>query len=384
MDKIKINMLSSADKIDGQGVGSAYKEQVKLVQEGAADIFDVYVNENVEADIIHHHTIDLGNYFKMRMNKGIQVAYVHFLPHTLEGSISLPRGMFAAFKKYVVEFYKSADYLIVVNPIFIEELVKYGIPKEKVIYIPNYVSKDEFYQKDKSEVNQLRKKFNVSEDDFVVMGVGQVQTRKGVKDFVEIAKSLPNIKFIWCGGFSFGRITDGYDELKTMLENPPKNMQFVGIIPREEMNDIYNVADILFMPSYNELFPMAILEAVNAHKPLLLRDLDLYEDILFHKYATGKNNDDFISWIKKLHEDAETYEKYACYAKEISEYYSKEHVLEMWKDFYLSIYKQRDIIMEERKANKIIQKERMKQQKSVEKQAKIQNKHNKNLKSKGR
>lgn len=29
MEKIKINMLSSADKIDGQGVGSAYLEQVR-------------------------------------------------------------------------------------------------------------------------------------------------------------------------------------------------------------------------------------------------------------------------------------------------------------------------------------------------------------------
>ena len=39
--KIVINMLSSADKVEGQGVGSAYLEQVNLVKEGADDLFTV-------------------------------------------------------------------------------------------------------------------------------------------------------------------------------------------------------------------------------------------------------------------------------------------------------------------------------------------------------
>ena len=59
----------------------------------------------------------------------------------------------------------------------------------------------------------------------------------------------------------------GYDELKEIYQNPPSNVHFIGIVQREEMNDIYNLADILFMPSYNELFPMAILEAVNSQNP---------------------------------------------------------------------------------------------------------------------
>ena len=39
-DKIRIIMYSSADKVDGQGVGSAYEEQVNLIKEGASDIFE--------------------------------------------------------------------------------------------------------------------------------------------------------------------------------------------------------------------------------------------------------------------------------------------------------------------------------------------------------
>ena len=334
MGKISINMLSSADKVAGQGVGSAYLEQVNLVREGASDLFDIYINSHKKCDIVHVHTVDLWNYFKM--NKGVSVCYVHFLPDTLDGSIKLPKIAFNVFKKYVTKFYNKADHLVVVNPIFIDDLVKFGIKREKITYIPNYVSREQFYKKDASDI---RKKYNISDDAFVVLGVGQVQTRKGVMDFIDVANKMPDTTFVWCGGFSFGRITDGYEELKKIYENPPKNVIFTGIVPREEMNDMYNMADVLFMPSYNELFPMSILEAINSSKPLLLRDLDLYKDILFEKYLKGTNNDEFVSKLSDLKNDKKVYNKYSKLSNEISEFYSKEHVLEIWKDFYQSIVK---------------------------------------------
>ena len=262
-------MLSNADKVEGQGVGSAYLEQVKLVSEGASDLFDVRINSVKKADIVHSHTIEPQNYLRMKNNKNANVCYVHFLPDTLDGSIQLPKALFHVFKKYVISFYKTADYLIVVNPTFMKELETYDIPKEKMVYIPNYVSKEDFYEKSEEERFAIRKKYGITEDAFVVIGVGQVQTRKGVLDFIEVAKKLPHIQFVWCGGFSFGKITDGYEELKKVVENPPANVKFLGIIPRSEMNDIYNMSNLLFMPSYNELFPMSILEAVNLKRPVV-------------------------------------------------------------------------------------------------------------------
>ena len=343
MSKITINMLSSADKVDGQGVGSAYLEQVSLLKEGAKDIFEIRINSNKQADIIHHHTIDLDHFFKMQMSDSINVAYVHFLPTTLDGSIKLPKTIFPIFKKYVISFYNSADYLVVVNPSFIKDLVQIGIKEEKITYIPNYVSKEKFYKKNKREIKEIRKKYGFKESDFIVLGAGQVQTRKGVKDFVEVARNTPDIKYVWCGGFSFGKITDGYEELKQIVKNPPENVKFLGIISREEMNDIFNMVDILFVPSYNELFPMTILEAVNSDKPLVLRNLELYEDILFNKYLKGKDNKEFIDSIYKLKNNKELYRKYSIYSKEISEFYSKENVLKLWIDFYTKIFNRKDV-----------------------------------------
>lgn len=338
MKKIKINMLSSADKVAGQGVGSAYLEQVSLVKEKLSDIFDVKINGSVKYDIMHHHTIDPINFIKMKLTKGVNVAYVHFLPDTLDGSIKLPKIFFGIFKKYVTKFYKSADYLVVVNPIFKKDLIKYGIEENKIVYIPNYVSKEKFYKKNENEIIKIKEKFNIPKDKFIVLGVGQVQTRKGVKDFADVARENPDLHFIWCGGFSFGKITDGYEELKELWNNPPKNVQFLGIIPREEMNDMYNICDVLFMPSYNELFPMSILEAVNLNKPILLRNLELYEDILFNKYIIGSNNQEFSKNLQKLKNDKNFYKESELNSKYISEYYSKEHVSEIWKEFYLDVY----------------------------------------------
>lgn len=333
MEKIKIKMLSSADKVAGQGVGSAYLEQISLVNESSK--LEIVKKK---PNIIHHHTINPNYYVSMKLSKCPNVVYVHFLPHTLDESIKLPKPIFNIFKKYVISYYNSADYLVVVNPIFIEDLKKYNIKEEKIIYIPNYVSKEKFHKLDKNQKLEIRKKYNIPADKFVVTGAGQVQTRKGVKDFVEVAKKLPDIEFIWCGGFSFGKITDGYEELKKLMENHPSNVKFLGIIPRDEMNNIYNMSDLFFLPSYNELFPMTILETANTEIPILLRNLELYKVILFDNYYKGDNNEDFIKIIKELSQNKEMYKKGSEKTKNISDFYSKEHVLKMWEDFYQKVY----------------------------------------------
>lgn len=339
MEKIKINMLSKADSVDGQGVGSAYLEQVALVRE-ASDLFEVSVNKRGKNfDIFHIHSVNPGFYFKLRRYKKKPfVCYVHFLPDTLDGSIKLPKIFIKIFKKYVVSMYKRSKEIVVVNPIFTKPLVELGIKEECITYIPNYVNKTDFHSLSNEEIELIKDKYELKKDKFTVLGVGQVQHRKGVLDFVEVAKMNPDIEFVWAGGFSFGKITDGYKELSEVVNNPPENVKFLGIVPRTSMNELYNACDVLFMPSYNELFPMSILEAINSHKPVLLRDLELYEDILFMKYIKGTNNNDFSNLLQELKNNPNLYKKGQEDSKYLSEYYSKEHVLEIWKEYYTRIH----------------------------------------------
>lgn len=339
MSKIVINMCSSADKVAGQGVGSAYLEQVALMKENAKEDYEILVNSSKKADIYHYHTIDPWHYVKMKMRKGIHVAYVHFLPDTLDGSIQLPRFAFNIFKKYVVRFYKQADVLVVVNPTFIDELVKIGLQRERIHYIPNVVSQSKFYRESENQRQKWRQSMGFKEDDFVVLGAGQVQTRKGIRDFIEVAQACPDFHFVWCGGFSFGSITDDYEALNEIYHHPPKNVTFTGIVPRDEMNKMFNLADVLFMPSYNELFPMTILEASNCQKPIVLRDLTLYEDILFENYIKAHNNEEFARLLQQLQQDPIFYQDYEKKADAIAQFYSKEHVFRLWDEFYHLILK---------------------------------------------
>lgn len=342
-----INMLSSADKVKGQGVGSAYLEQVKLTEETLGQRVHIVYNKLRYKLVTHYHSIDFKFYLHALFGQGktIRIGYVHFLPETLKGSIKLPAPIEKLFYKYVLSFYHQMDLLVTVNPIFIDKLEALGFDRNKITYIPNYVSDQTFYPQTAETIQETRAKYGISCDDFVVLGVGQIQTRKGVPDFIDIARQCPELTFVWAGGFSFGKITDGYEALKKEVEHPPANLKFIGIVDRSEMNDIYNMSNLMFLPSYSELFPMTVLESMSVHTPLLLRDLELYEDILFDYYLKANTNQEFIRLIRQLKNDSAFYKHWQDQSANGSHFYSKQNVGQMWKTFYRSaIQSRRDYI----------------------------------------
>lgn len=338
---VDINMLSSATKIKGQGVGSAYMEQVGLVKVDLNKKFKVLENKARKAPITHYHTVD----FKFALtkpfitSKGVSVGYVHMVPETVESSLKLPRAVKKIFYWYMIQFYKSMDYLVTVNSYFIDVLSdKYGISRDKITYIPNYVSSDNFHPVSAEEKVEYKKKYGIPEDKFTVMCAGQTQVRKGIFDFVEIAKKMPDVEFVWAGGFSFGSITDGYKEIQKIIDNPPENVKFLGIIERDNMNEVYNIADVMFLPSFEELFPMTILESMCVHTPVLLRDLPIYEGILFDFYLRANDVDGFIGELDKLRNDKDYYENACALSKKGNEFYSKDHIAKMWDKYYTDVY----------------------------------------------
>lgn len=112
------------------------------------------------------------------------------------------------------------------------------------------------------------------------------------------------MQFVWAGGFSFGKITDGYEEIRHAAEHLPANVTLTGIVPREKMNELYNAADVFFLPSFDELFPMTLLESMCCHKPILVRDLDLYPCILEGYYTAASDVDGFVSQLRALTDPA--------------------------------------------------------------------------------
>lgn len=334
--KFRINVRSSADLVQGHGVLSAGQEQIRLVREGLAQEFEIAENQKGSADITHYHTVNLRYSLELPLVKatGRTVGYVHFLPETIDGSLRIPGPAKAIFYRYLIAFYKSMDALVVVNPVFIDKLVACGIPRERITYIPNYVDDRMFHPAVPQEKRRLRTAWGLEPDQFTVVCAGQLQTRKGVLDFADLARRMPEVQFVWAGGFSFGKMTEGYEEISALLEEHPDNLFFTGMVTREVMPDFYNLGDVMFLPSYNELFPMTILEAMCCDLPLLLRDLDLYPDILFDFYQKGNSQQEFQEILDRMHRDPGYYAGAKDAAHRGHCFYGQEQVLSLWDRFY--------------------------------------------------
>lgn len=336
---IRITMLSRADTVKGQGVGSAYDELVKMLKERFSSEFHIEINTTSKADVSHYHTINPEFYLSTfsKKSRGVRVGYVHFLPETLKGSIDLFPPFQKVFNWYVMSFYRRMDLLVVVNPSFIPELVAAGIPEDKICYIPNFVSREDFYPQAPTEKVATRQRLGFSQDDFIVLGVGQVQKRKGVDDFIQLAKENPDLQFVWAGGFSFGKLTDGYDEYREVYENPPANLTFTGILDRSELVDYYNMVDVFLLPSYNELFPMSILEAFSCHTPVMVRNLELYESVISGYYLGTEDRVEMGAKLRELAADPSQLAHYADLSAKAAEHYSEDNVAKIWYRFYTDL-----------------------------------------------
>lgn len=327
-----------SEKVKGQGVDSAFKEHSKLLEKSQK--FHVFVNSNELCDILHVHTFDIGSYFLIKKYKRYDKKIViscHVMPDSLKGSLRIPKILFPILVKYIMRFYKTADKLVVVNSFYKDELIKNGLDPSKVVYVPNYVSNQIFYQVDESKKSELRKALKIPPEKFVIVGAGQVQKRKGIDDFVETAKLLPSFFFVWVGGFSFGRITDGYEKYKEIMKNPPPNLIFTGIIERSNVAKYFQASDVLFLPSYQELFPMTVLEAIQCGLPLVLRDISLYKEIFFDDYLSSKDSNGFAVLLEKLKNESSFRDEYLAKSKKLANFYSEENILRIWEDLYMSL-----------------------------------------------
>ncbi len=343
MQKLKLGMYSQATSVKGQGVGSAYSELMRLLETYGKDDFSLSVNGRVkECDVIHAHTIDPPSFLSLRFSKKPSVISVHFTPDMADNSIRLPRLFLKVFDWYLIRVYKSADFVHVVNPNLKTELLKYGFSPERIKYIPNFVSKNSFYPMSADERLALRQKYGYREDDFIAFACGQMRQGKGIQDFINTARLVPEVKFIWAGGFSFGKLADGYNETKKMLEELPENVFCPGIVSREEINDLLNISDLFYFPSYQELFPMSILEAASVHLPLLLRDLPEYRNILTGYFLHADTNEEFASRIRSIKNDPDLRQELRAKSAEVSAKYNEESTYLQWKEFYYECAKRKD------------------------------------------
>lgn len=337
MEKISVTMLSIASIVKGHGVETAYNELINLLEKYGKNDLNIVKNKGGDYDVLHLHTVDPVGYLKQRVTKSTTLTSVHFLPDTLNGALKIPRVFSNIYAWWVKKIYLDSDYLVVVNPNYVDEISKLGVDKSKIFYIPNVVSNDSFYVISEKDKDGFRKKYGYKKNDFIVVSVGQLHKGKGVLDFIKIAKENPDIKFLWVGGFNFGNVMEGYDEIKKVYDNPPKNLRFTGIVDRKEVNILCNISDVFFLPSYYESFALVALEASHTEKPIILRKLDTYKNIYYDNVLYGKNNEEFIKYIRMLKADKKFYNKVVKMTKKINKMYTEKEIYKKWLKLYKTI-----------------------------------------------
>ena len=313
---MKVKLISeSVFTVKEHGVHTAFLATKKLLESQGVEVI---VNSFDKADITHIHTI--GPYSLAQLMRDEKtIVSAHVIPESFKDSLVLANYWKGGAESYLRFFYNKADMVLAVAPKVKDVLKKLGVVSKTQVF-PNPIDLNSF-KKDDEAREKIRAKHNFNQKDFIVVSVGQIQTRKGVMDFLETAKALPKIKFVWLGGKPFGKLTKVDKELEAKLKTPLQNALFLGSRPVEEMPDYLNMADVFFMPSYQENAPMAILEAGATSLPLVFRDLEEYKMLYGGGYLTGEN---FTQIISNLQDDTSLREKYSEEALDLAKKFSFE------------------------------------------------------------
>lgn len=165
------------------------------------------------------------------------------------------------------------------SPLWTDDLVKIGVEKNKTLHTIIYGVDTKQYFPTTIEVNELKSKLNISNNDIVILAVGRLVYKKGMHILIN---SIPNViaknkkvKFVIVG--------DG--DQKEELQNQAKKLKITdylimpGTILRDELLFYYNICDIYVSTSIRDKSgnlddqSIALVEAMACKKATIASDL---------------------------------------------------------------------------------------------------------------
>lgn len=342
---LSLNILSSSYKFPAQGVETAFRNHLTLLEHSAT--VKVNVNSLKETtDIIHLHTPDPKFFMHLYKNRkeSLLVISAHVVPDSVVGSLKGARLWLPFFSLYLKKLYNFCDIVLAVSEDVLLQLKKFGIKEEKLRLFPNFVIRKEFETNTTpKEKKELRKNLNLPENSFIVIGAGQIQPRKGIDDFISLGEKLgkKGFVFLWCGGMPFKGVTSEYEKTRKKLLSLPENVLFPGIIPREKMKDYYRASDCFFLPSYQETFGLVVPEAAGSKIPVVLRDLEVYREIFKNYYLKGNDLSSFEKIFFNLKDSEQFYSEWKSNSENLFELYTEEKRIKEILDIYREGYEKK-------------------------------------------
>lgn len=222
----------------------------------------------------------------------------------------------------------NADLFIAVTERAKEALIYEGVPENKIVVTPVGIDINLFKsrERDDEKVKTYRKKFNLTEEDFVVLFIGRLVWAKGVFDLVYAAKRLlldselkhHSVKFVFVGkGAEEKKMQKLMKKLKI-----EESVKLAGSYPYTDIPYIHNLADVFVLPSipvrdWQEQFGMVFAEALASGNPVIAGGSGSIPEVVGDAGILIQPNDPYSIYeeIKKLILDNDYREKHKKLAR---------------------------------------------------------------------
>lgn len=282
------------------------------------NIEKTYLPEEIikDLDIIHtQHMFTAGRlarYAASKWNKPLVYTY-----HTLIAGYTHYAGIFSPIvQMYLINmskrFCNDTDLVITPSNAMKKILLSYGI-KTPIEVVMTGIDPAAYGHVSESESKRLREKYKISENGKILLYLSRIAKEKNIdflfKSFKKIQKEYPACHLLMVGG---GPEEEwAHSRVKTL--GIDKKVSFTGMVPKEEANKIFGMADIFTFPSYTETQGIVVAEAMASGTPPVavgkMGPIDLIHDGE-DGYLTKLSVSDFVDKTLKLLRDDELREKF--------------------------------------------------------------------------
>ena len=294
----------------------------------------VEIQKENQYDIVHVHTPVAGVYgrlLKLKFPK-LKTIYTAHGFHFCKGAPLLNWLIYYPIERIMAKF---TDTIITMNS---EDFERAKTFKIKNTYKVNGVGVDlDKYNLDNFDRNEIRKKLNLKEDDFVILMIAEVNKNKNHKqmiDAIEILKNkgIDNIKVL-CAG-------DGviFDEIKQYIEgkNLQENIHMLGF--RTDINELIVSCDIGILMSYREGLPRNIMELMACKKPVIGTNIrgirDLVQPDINGYIVEVSDLEDTAKKIERLYKNKELLNKVSNNSYKSIQKFSINNVVNQLQEIY--------------------------------------------------
>lgn len=284
------------NQIGKSGLGKAIKHQMRALEDNNVPYT---TNNKDDYDVVHINFYGPKSYLmakKARKNNKKVIYHAHSTEEDFRNSFKFSNQIAPLFKWWICKCYRLGDYIITPTPYSKKLLEEYGL--KNISAISNGIDTN-YFKKDSKLGEEFRKKYGYKKEDKVIMGIGLYLERKGILDFVELAKRLPEYKFIW---FGYTDLKIVPKKIKEAVTTKLSNLIFAGYVEPIMIKGALSGADLYIFPTLEETEGIPIMEACACKQKAIIRDIPVFSEWLEDgkNVYKAKDIDEFEIKIKKI------------------------------------------------------------------------------------